>query len=330
MAISASSQNVRLAVYNLAGGNHTYRENWDQTRDHMVQTMGSASKDPVDLAFLQEVADSDEDYPRELIEGLMANFCEANPEVKEEKFQADGALADEDDDGDIRVYSATRGNGDTYRAVFGVSDNPDFDGPEDSYKDRNYGNGLLLGPDFKLRTDENGNLEAGQLRVDKIGNNSNSGEPRTALTANAVGPNGQDMTLVSTHFTHDSDADRRAQYDVLFNEHRGDENLLIGGDFNSTPGDRSKHNPSPAEAGLQMVASSTNTWDHVLVSRNIEKVKGSDKVVPGGGSDHDMLQVQVKLPGTANGSASAASLTGKGGSSSASSKGPAKPTAAAK
>jgi hypothetical protein len=320
-----------MAVYNLAGGNQTYRENWDQTRDHLVGSMGSTQKNPVDLAFLQEVASSDEDYPRELIEGLMTNYCEST-EVKEERFQADGTLAPEGDDGDIRVYSATRENGDTYRAVFGVSDNPDFDGPEDSYKDRNYGNGLLLGPDFKLRTDENGNLEAGQLRVDKIGNNSESGEPRTALTANTVGPNGEDTTLVSTHFTHDSDADRRAQYEVLFNQHRGDDNLIIGGDFNSVPGDASKGNPSPTEAGLKKVASATNSWDHMLVSQNIEKVKGSDRMVPGGGSDHEMLQVDIKLPrATSNGSSAAGKVAAvKAPTTSPSSKAPTRSAPAAK
>ncbi|MDQ7826983.1 MAG: endonuclease/exonuclease/phosphatase family protein [Candidatus Eremiobacteraeota bacterium] len=196
----------------------------------------------------------------------------------------------------LTVYTARLENGDSYSMVYGNSKasnkDPDKRGPGE------YGNSVLLGPGREIPRDEKGAIIPGSVEYKVLGHDPSDGEARTAVGVTFAGEGGQRGTVVSAHLTADSDASadetreaQRAQYRALseLSGRRGG-NVIIGGDFNSTPGRDGA--PSAEDLGLEQ-ADPAARIDHVLVSRDAEA--GQARVVHGGGSDHEMIVTDVQL-----------------------------------
>lgn len=225
-------------------------------------------------------------------------------DLKTERLDSTGEAFTGSGPAPATVTTMTLPPGRTYTLAFGASD---------ASSDSNYGNAILLGPGRQIPRRDDGSIDPRAFEVITLGADED-GEVRTALSINARTPSGEDARFVATHFTagggQPDTLARQMQYRALFEHTRslGDQEVVVGGDFNSTP-TRPAANffessvlerfspptyPHTAEGGLRSTDTGLGGIDHVLHSDNVSTT-GPTNVVEGGGSDHLLVETEVKL-----------------------------------
>ncbi|MBM3462357.1 MAG: hypothetical protein FJX76_09670 [Armatimonadetes bacterium] len=178
------------------------------------------------------------------------------------------------------VYTSTLDGKPGYSVVFGSSN-----------RHGTYGNAVVLAPGCELARDAQGNPA---VRQQLLGQDPDDGERRTAIGVSFTTPDGNQAHAVSTHMTNQKDDDITRlvaideQYISLrkFSESFG-ENLIVGGDFNSTPGEQDF--PTAGELGLNTAG--FDGIDHILSDGNIDHADKKGK----GGSDHELTVAEVTI-----------------------------------
>jgi len=324
-----AGEKSQVATYNLGGGNDKARERFDQTARHLAGQVTGGAK-AVDVTMLQEVSKRGRDYNEDVLkEVFRAQLGEGfdGSEIKAQELDAQGKATRytvTNDQGETRymtlererldqqgkpfsgegeppveVYSARMDNGRTHTMVFGASDTD---------KDSDYGNAVLLGPGYQLPRGADGKIDPKAINVVHLGDDPTDAERRTALSVRFKTPDGDTSTAISAHLSNGGDAAEKAarseQYEKLYaHAEQAGEGALVGGDFNSKPGERhsgwwlwSKNYPKPESGGLENANQRRGGIDHVLVGKGLD-VTGAPDRIKGGGSDHDMVAGEVDIKG---------------------------------
>jgi endonuclease/exonuclease/phosphatase family metal-dependent hydrolase len=202
-------------------------------------------------------------------------------DIEKEKLGADGK---EDKNGPITVYSAAidkEGESKEYSVVSGSSIGHDGG---------TYGNAVLLGPEAKLKRDEDGKIEPGSVRRHDLGANDPGGENRTALAVDFEVGN-KSSTIINTHFTSknkETDDDEKARATQFENlgkiaESHGDD-VIIAGDFNTRSGEPSNFNdPDP----------NSDEIDRIFTTGDVEA--SNFEFGTNSGVDHELIRWDVAL-----------------------------------
>ncbi len=255
---------TRMGSMNLGGGNDQARLGFATIRDLVGRQVVEHNLEAVTF---QEVdvhtgRTGGKDYNEEILAGVFqADLGGRGLRKTEEGYVttlADGTTrrltVERHDQGDLRAYSATwtglSGRSQTWTMHFGNSL---------GVSGGSFGNAILLGP----------GQQATAVKLHDLGPNDPDNENRTALEVQLG-----HASIFSTHLTSgDSDLEqstRARQYATLTSLVQGREQVRVGGDFNSAPGQvwfdglEPRHYPS---LGLRQTGPGAPHIDHVLTSQ---------------------------------------------------------------